>query len=377
MPLWRIRQLYFVYFFRHLFSPCIRIPNPLLLMIGIMVMPHARQQRQPSPQHRTRQFLREYGLSVNQAAGLMAQLIHETGCSNPQTLVKTICHAGKPPRSVSFQQAVEESLSSKPHRRPRTLREIRYVANRFIKQFPELKRKKINRITPGDCRRYLESGFTTPRQRHKARAILSGIFSVAVKRDWCDENPIRKVDAPVLQETPVRALSIEEIEHLLAVARRQEHQPCLPALGLMLYGGIRPDEVQRLTGNEIDLAEGVITIHPRHSKTGGARHVTILKPLRKILSRFKRKPHQHICPANWQKRWKSLRNQAGWGCGLKPWQQDCLRHTYASYHAKHFRDLTALQWEMGHRSSHLLRTRYLNMQGITRQHAQGFWHKVH
>lgn len=302
----------------------------------------------------------------------MAQLIDETGCSNAQTLVKTICLSGKKSESVSFQKAVAESLASKSHRRIRTLREIKYITNRFIRTIPELKRKMINDITAADCRRYLELAFETPRQRYKARAILSGIFTVAIKRDWCDENPISKVDTPVLQESTIQALSIEEVERLLKTAKRKEHVKCLPALGLMLYGGIRPDEVQRLTGREIDLAEGVITIPARHSKTGGTRHVTILPSLKKILEASNIAHDQKICPHNWKKRWNDLRRTAGWNTSTNPWRQDVLRHTYASYHAKHFRDLAALQWEMGHRSSYLLRTRYLNMQGITSQNAACF-----
>lgn len=57
----------------------------------------------------------------------------------------------------------------------------------------------------------------------------------------------------------------------------------------------------------------------------------------------------------------------------KSWVPDCLRHTYASYHAKHFKDYNLLQMEMGHRSSSLLRTRYLNMKGISPQTATRFW----
>lgn len=362
----------FIYFPSKMFFSCIRIINPTLHLISMVTMSHAQLPRRPR-KAQVRNFLREYGLSVSQAAGLMAQLIEETGCANPRMLVKAISQAGKPPQSVSFQKAVEESLLSKSHRRIRTLREIKYITNRFIRIFPELKRKKVCHITPADCRRYLASAFDSPRQRHKARAILSGVFAVAVKRDWCEENPVRKVDTPVLQEVTINTLSLEEVDRLMAAARSKEHEGCLPALSLMLYGGIRPDEVQRMTGREIDLDEGVITIQPRHSKTGGARHVTILPPLRKILERAKIAPDQKICPANWQKRWKALRQTAGWNTSSNPWRQDVLRHTYASYHAKHFRDLTALQWEMGHRSTHLLRTRYLNMQGITAKSVSCFW----
>lgn len=42
---------------------------------------------------------------------------------------------------------------------------------------PELARKQVRSITPEDCERYLRKSFSTPRQRHKGRLILSGILN--------------------------------------------------------------------------------------------------------------------------------------------------------------------------------------------------------
>ena len=58
---------------------------------------------------------------------------------------------------------------------------------------------------------------------------------------------------------------------------------------------------------------------------------------------------------------------------MEVWQQDVLRHTFASYHLKHFKNLVQLQIEMGHSTPDLLRTRYLNMRDITKEHARLFW----
>ena len=78
--------------------------------------------------------------------------------------------------SVPFSQAVRASLEARKHRRPRTLQEIRYMAARMMKKCPELARKQVRSITPEDCERYLRKSFSTPRQRHKGRLILSGIL---------------------------------------------------------------------------------------------------------------------------------------------------------------------------------------------------------
>lgn len=103
----------------------------------------------------------------------------------------------------------------------------------------------------------------------------------------------------------------------------------------MLYAGIRPHEVERLTWAQIDLENETIAIEARHSKTGGSRSVTIHPPLR----RFHR-----LLPFRWE--------------------PDVLRHTFATYQLKQFRSYTELQYEIGHRSSSLLRTRYVNFNGL-------------
>ena len=139
---------------------------------------------------------------------------------------------------------------------------------------------------------------------------------------------------------------------------------------MMLYAGIRPHEVARLTWAQVDLQARAIYILPRHSKTGGAGRVTIHRPLQRILRAHKRADEEGICPRNWLRHWRELRRASGWGGGRK-WPQDALRHTFASYHLSHFRSFAELQVEIGHRDSALLRTRYVDQRGV--QGAARFW----
>ena len=150
---------------------------------------------------------------------------------------------------------------------------------------------------------------------------------------------------------------------------------CLAAVGLMLYAGIRPEEVRRLDWAQIDLREGVVSLRARHSKTGGARIVTIRPVLRNLLERAAAMGFRagSVCPRNWPAKWRALRRLAGWDGKEKKWTADILRHTFASYFARHFKNLHVLQLEMGHSSSDLLRTRYLNMEGVTEMTAAIFW----
>ena len=274
-------------------------------------------------------------------------------------------------KTVTFEKAVEAALKARQDRRQRTLYDFRYFTRRFLKRCPGLAKRRVRSITTEECAAYIETAFDTPCQRRKARLMLSGVFSTAVKRGWCDANPVARVEAPRVEEKTVSILSPEEIEQLTATAEDYQGGSCAAAVGMMLFAGIRPHEVERLTWQEVDLPQHAIYIHPRHSKTGGARRVTIHRPLERILQRHRQAAANRICPPNWRRHWTQLRRRAGWDTPAHRWQQDALRHTFASYHLSRFRSYAELQLEMGHRDATLLRTRYLNLPQV--QQGMRYW----
>ena len=242
--------------------------------------------------------------------------------------------------------------------------------NRLMESVEGLRERPLNRIGTQHCTEILEAGFPSESRRHKARACLSVLFQTGIRRGWCKENPVKGTEAPRIREKTIVPLRPEEIERLLQVSRRVQHRSCRPAVALMLYTGVRPQEVTRLTYACIDTESAELTVPPRHSKTGGGRSIPLCPSLRAILEeQGPCAPEQRICPPNWINRWKELRRDAG----FTEWQQDVLRHTFASYFAKAYRDLPTLQLYMGHRDVSLLLTRYVNLQGISRDAALRFF----
>ncbi len=274
-------------------------------------------------------------------------------------------------RTVSFRVAVEQSLKSRSGRRGRTLLEITQCCRRVLRTCPELADMPVRRIGSDFCRELIYQAYTTPTTQRKARCLLHGIFEFCVRRGWCAVNPLVAVDVPRVREKPVNPLTIEEVRRLLSVARTPKHLPCAAAVGLMLWAGIRPTELTRLRWGDIRVDDRVVTVEACHSKTGGARQVTLYPVLirwLRVVAPF-RLPQAHIVPRAWLRRWRMLRKEAG----FTEWMPDALRHTFASYHLKHFGDYKALQIDMGHGDTQLLRTRYLGMRGITSAGAAEFW----
>lgn len=274
-------------------------------------------------------------------------------------------------RSESFAHGVAVSLQERAARRARTTYELRNVCSRMMRALPELGQMRLRDISADVCRQVLDATFTSDQQFVKGRAVLHSVFACAMRHGWCSSNPVDAIPRPVLREAEVEPLPWPLLKRLLRTANSREHRCCMPALGLMLWAGVRPAELRRLSWEDIDWQEKVICLRPRHSKTGGCRHISLLPVLLAWLQQAGklRAASGSICPPNWVRRWRALRLAAG----ISAWQQDVLRHTFASYHLKHWHDLPRLQEEMGHRSARLLRTRYLSMRGITAPHAKLFW----
>lgn len=312
------------------------------------------------------ELLEGTGLSVIDLARLALETMEELGGRKRQVglrRLREVMRAGvqavkDAERTVSFRRAAEQSIEERRDLRPTSLRDIRHYVRRFLKD-ERFAVRPLRAISVRECRELLQREFGhSPSSFVKARAILSSVFSFGMRQEWCNANPVSRIVVPRVQETPIEPLTQEEITRLETTAEQPRFRAMKFSLHLLLYNGIRPTEVSRLRPEDIDENARLIRIRSCTSKTGGGR----VLPLRAALG----EPDLRI-PKNWQRRWRALRRAAG----FTRWVPDVLRHTFASYHAARFRNLPALQLEMGHRDLSLLRTRYISP--IPPRAAAGFW----
>ncbi len=326
-------------------------------------------------------LIRHTGLGLMDAARLILEL--QNGSASPrEALTMEYCmnviqrgcrdYGRQPEEENSFGRAIGLFLEHKRHRRPNTQLELRHYTRRFLRCKPCWAQRSLRSITKPECRRMLEEGFPNPSSRRKARIILHGLFSFCHKSGWLAENPADFVDEQPPVERRITPLSLNEAARLLHTCRQAEHRECAAAVGIMLWAGVRPAEVERLRWEDVKLREGTIILHPQHTKTGGARCVSIEPVLAWWLERVKGEGGS-LCPRNWKRKWASLHHAAG----LAPWVPDVLRHSFASYHAARYRNFEQLQYEMGHRSLQLLRYRYLATGGISPGAAADFWNPTY
>lgn len=265
-------------------------------------------------------------------------------------------------RTVSLGEAAWSSVQARSELRPVTQRDLRHYVRRILR-VEGATNLPLRAMRTGDCRRILEAAFGSSKSSYvKGRAVLSSIFSHGMRREWCDTNPVTRIEVPRVKEKPKEPLNTAEIQQLLNTAQKPEFQDMQFSLHLLLYAGVRPSEVGRIRETDICWQEKQLIIRPQASKTGGGRLVPLrcMNDLRKQDCRI---------PANWQQRWKALRRAAG----LSTWVPDICRHTFASYHAAYFRNLPQLQLEMGHRDVNLLLSRYVSP--ALRSVAARFWNE--
>ena len=341
-------------------------------------------------------------LNMNDIARLTLEAAEELGESaqgltrlDMMHLLRRVIRAGvaavqAEEHTVSFEQAAWASVEARAGRRATTLRDLRHFVRRMLRiqladledaadvngGEPRLQKTSprqdetpalgvgglpLRSMTTAQCRRILHAAFGgSDHSFNKGRAILHSIFAYGVRQEWCGENPVSRIETRRIQEKEIVPLSPQEVRRLIAAAQLPEHREMRFSLHLLLYNGVRPQEVARLHERNIQPEQGRVIIAASVSKTGGGR----VLPLRK------KKKLQGVdlrIPRNWQNRWRALRRAAG----FTHWQPDVCRHTFASYHAAYFRDLGALQLEMGHRSADLLRSRYLNLPQV--KQAKEYW----
>lgn len=278
-------------------------------------------------------------------------------------------HFAEAPKK-SLHEVFAEYEASKSELKPESLKDIRKLGKRILRKNPGIEGAGVAELRRNEIESVLERAFETPSQFNKGRMMLHGLFNFALRREYCEKNPVSLIPKKRVIEKEIRALSMAEIRSLYECSEKLFNAECLAGFALMLWAGIRPREVRALRWSDVDLRENIITIRSKNSKTGGTRHVTILPALKRILLARQRERQELITPPNWEQKWRKIRASAGFETS---WQQDVLRHTFATYHAKFFKNLPRLQMEMGHCNLSLLRSRYINMRDITKRDAKDFF----
>jgi len=182
--------------------------------------------------------------------------------------------------------------------------------------------------------------------------------------EWCvvqefiGSNPAAKVERKKKTQRPPILFSIESLKRLLRKVNEVRPE-AISYYALCLFAGIRPEEVDRMTADDVSLKEGYIKIND--PKTGGYPRVIMIDdcgPLRKWLE-----PTDGYLPDDgtgglkWRN-WRANAKQAGEhrtlfqkiykDAGWDKWPKDALRHAFCSYHKHAYSNMELTNQIAGH-----------------------------
>lgn len=318
------------------------------------------------------------GLSLCAAVQRLMELMHDNGMAYAHALHTG--GAGDSPETShapTLRAALTTINAAKSHQSAHTTRTRTGACHTIFSRNPGFGDVPMDTLTTHDIQLALDTAWaSSPSCWNSGRRILHAIFQYFItRRVIVMENPVSPLEQQHVREREITALPPADLRRLLRTAA-ENAADLVPYLAICAFAGVRPLECSRLKWNDLDMEENVLSVRAHNSKTGGTRHIDLHPTLLAWLDAYRpaeAAPDALITPPrNLVRRLNLLRKAAGWHG--KTWQNDCLRHSYATYYLKaKCGTLAQLQLNMGHRDTHLLYTRYTNMRGVTRDMAADWW----
>lgn len=222
------------------------------------------------------------------------------------------------------------------------------------------------------------------------RMTAKQMFEDAIENDLMIKNPARKLDMPSIPKSEKRALSDEE----LAIVKRAGFNLKQKAFfNILLYAGLRREEILPLTKKDIDFKNNIITINktvnfdgnkpvlkPYTKSDAGMRDIPILDPLKPILKAYIEivkgiylfEPitncglmTESAFRSFWATIWNCLNRTAGGSHKVIAFSKDVtphiLRHTYATMLYYAGVDIKQAQYLLGHASPEITLSIYTHL----------------
>ena len=131
--------------------------------------------------------------------------------------------------------------------------------------------RRLDQIKPGmiaDVLNSMRAQGRAPATRMLVLALLSAIYSWAIRRDLCLDNPCRRVARPKVDNARTRVFSPEEVQKFLDVLKTWPNRPIALLLRFLLLTGLRSGQAKLLRWEWVDLERCVLTFPKSSTKNG-------------------------------------------------------------------------------------------------------------
>jgi integrase len=256
-----------------------------------------------------------------------------------------------PLKRIATSEAVKSFMAEKTsaNRRRRHLDSLRQDLNRLVEKFG---RKPVHELTKLDLLILIQAENRAPRTQNHIRDRYHNFLGWCVKNGYAPDNRAALIEKNSVDAGEIAVLTNDQMKKLLEKAAGFKDGKLVPYLALATFCAIRPDELARLSWEQIDLKEKQVTITASAAKKRGRRVVDIpdncVPWLRAHAAR-----KTPIRGSNWRGDFERVKELCGFGspaseeapeeekkrkAGLKVWPQDVLRHTGISCHYRLYGD---------------------------------------
>lgn len=222
-----------------------------------------------------------------------------------------------------------------PKKRARSVENDRSMLDRII--LPRLGNKKVSAVQSRDIHKLHVAMKDTPYQANRVLALMSKMFSLAMKWSWRIDNPVKGIER-YQEEHRERWLSDNELGRLLGVLSTHPNQRAANAVRFQLLTGARIGEVLSARWLDINMTRGVWIKPSHHTKQKRTEHLPLSVPALALLAEMRERAGEgdrYLFPANApgkplqgiKKFWRNITEQAG----LEDYRLHDNRHTHASH----------------------------------------------
>lgn len=230
---------------------------------------------------------------------------------------------------------------------------------------PALGKKQLDKVRPIDIEKLLaNASHLSKSARHHIYITTNQIMKSAVQNELCRKNPCESIT--VSAEEPLKSIKVFSLDEIQVILQNLS-KPFGVAIALMLYAGLRSEEVMGLRWGDINQKEKLITVRRvvtrvakgeflpvERTKNGKVRYIPYGDELAAQLKQT-RKASIYVVPAvrgGYMTPGSFRRQYENFFADLpvRRLSPHKLRHTYATYLIKGGAELRAVQTMLGHQS---------------------------
>lgn len=277
--------------------------------------------------------------------------------TSAERLEWSVCKAKLQPLGVSLTAAVDAFVASQRPRESRTLsaawleleremvrannkrryiHQLGYDITGFIRSAGD---RDCRAVTTQDISDWIHGNGWEKKTCLNKSISLGTFFSFMRSQKWIDENPCAALKEIQVDSKKPGILTPDEAALLMRAAREHPREKTMvPYLALVMFAGVRPEEVKQLRWE--DISDGVLRVESSVSKVRRHRLVLLSANCQAWL-----KLGGDLPPVNWQDSLAEIRRSAGFESTIRgkrkgqpsvrvegrPWPHNCMRHSFCSY----------------------------------------------